>query len=105
MLIYVDDVVHIAENPQRDMVKLGQIYCLKDGVGTPDRYLGGNIQRVQTSGGSVAWSLSCYDYLTTMLYDKYRKNSVRGASRSSSSEWDSVPFQHVTNQRWILHQL
>ena len=27
-----------------------------------DRYLGGNIERVQTKDGSVAWSLSCYDY-------------------------------------------
>jgi len=27
-----------------------------------DRYLGGNIERVQTKDGSMAWSLSCYDY-------------------------------------------
>ena len=39
MLIYVDDVLYIAEDPEKDMGKLGQIYRLKDGVGTPDRYL------------------------------------------------------------------
>jgi len=43
------------------------VYRLKDGVGTPDRYLGGNIERVQTSNGSVAWSLSCYDYLINAI--------------------------------------
>jgi len=66
MLIYVDDVLYIAEDPEKDMGKLGQIYRLKDGVGTPDRYLGGNIERVQTSDGSVAWSISSYDYLNML---------------------------------------
>jgi len=63
MLIYVDDVLHIAEHPEEDMAKLGREYRLKDNVGPPDRYLGGNIEKVQTDDGSVAWSLSSYDYL------------------------------------------
>jgi len=67
MLIYVNDVLHIAEDPEEDMKKFAQVYRLKDGVGTPDRYLGGNIERVQTSNGSVAWSLSCYDYLINAI--------------------------------------
>ena len=67
MLIDVDDVLHIAENPEEDMVKLGQAYRLKDSVGPPDRYLGGNIEKVQTDDGSVAWSLSCYDYLNNTV--------------------------------------
>ena len=67
MLIYVDDVLHIAEDPEEDMKKLAQVYRLKGGISTPDRYLGGNIERVQTSDGSVAWSLSCYDYLINAI--------------------------------------
>jgi len=67
MLIYIDDVLHIAEDPEEDMAKLGQVYRLKDGVGAPDRYLGGNLEKVQTSDGSVAWSLSCYDYLINAI--------------------------------------
>ena len=67
MLIYVDDVLHIAEDPEMDMHELSKIYRLKDGTGAPDRYLGGNIERVQTSDGSVAWSLSCHDYLTNAI--------------------------------------
>jgi len=67
MLIYVDDVLHIAGDPEEDMAKLDQEYRLKDGVGPPDKYLGGNIERVQTKDGSVAWSLSCYDYLTNAI--------------------------------------
>jgi len=67
MLIYIDDSLHIAENPEVDMVKLGREYRLKDNVGPPDRYLGGNIEKVQTNDGYVAWSLSCYDYLTNAV--------------------------------------
>jgi len=78
MLIYVDDVLHIAEDPEEDMAKLGQVYRLKDGVGTPDRYLGGNIERVQTSDGSVAWRLSCYDYLTNAIQQVKNELNQKG---------------------------
>ena len=54
MLIYVDDVLHLAEDPAEDMTKLSKLYRLKDGTGEPDRYLGGNIERVQTDDGSIA---------------------------------------------------
>ena len=67
MLIYVDDVLHLAEDPSEDMGKLSKLYRLKDGTGEPDRYLGGNIERGQSSDGSVAWSLSCHDYLSNAI--------------------------------------
>ncbi len=67
MLIYVDDVLHIAEDPTGDMGKLSKLYRLKDGTGELDRYLGGNIERVQTDDGSIAWSLSCHDYLSNAI--------------------------------------
>ena len=46
MLIYVDDILHIVENPNEDMKLINEIYRLKEGVGPPDRYLGGTIERV-----------------------------------------------------------
>jgi len=67
MLIYVDDVLHIAEYPTEDMREIGKIYRLKGDVGPPDRYQGGNIERIQSRDGSVAWSLSCHDYLRNVI--------------------------------------
>ena len=67
MLIYLDGVLHITEDPEEDMAKLGQEYRLKNCVGPPDRNLGGNIERVQIKDVAVAWSLSCYDYLTNAV--------------------------------------
>ena len=44
MLVYVDDdVLYVHHNPEIDM-KLLSFYWLKDGVGSPSRYLGANIE-------------------------------------------------------------
>ena len=63
MLVYVDDVLHIASDPNTDMKAINEIYRLKDGAGPPDRYLGANVEKVQLQDGSVAWSTTCVDYL------------------------------------------
>ena len=47
MLLYVDDVLHLAEDAQEDMLILSQAYRLKEGFGPPDRYLGANVNKVQ----------------------------------------------------------
>ncbi|GFH55427.1 hypothetical protein CTEN210_11903 [Chaetoceros tenuissimus] len=73
MLVYVDDILHIAEDPKVDMALINSIYRLKEGVGPPDRYLGGSMQRVQLQDGSVAWSMNCVEYLQGAIsnVDKY----------------------------------
>ena len=63
MLIYVDDVLHIAHNPSVDMKSLNEVYRLKEGAGPPDRYLGANVEQVQLEDGRLAWSMTCVDYL------------------------------------------
>ena len=47
MLVYVDDTLHVHHNPEIDMKLLSSFYRLKDGVGSPSRYLGANIKKVQ----------------------------------------------------------
>ena len=63
VLIYVDDILHIAENPNDDMKLINEIYRLKEGAGPPDRYLGGTMERVQLSDGRLAWAMNCVEYL------------------------------------------
>ena len=67
MLVYVDDILHISHNPQEDMKAINQVYRLKDGAGSPDRYLGANVQKVQLADGSTAWSMTCVDYLKGVI--------------------------------------
>ena len=40
MLLYVDDVIHLAKDEQVNMLKLNHVYQLEDFFGSPDRYLG-----------------------------------------------------------------
>ena len=63
MLVYVDDILHIAENPVDDMKLINSVYRLKEGAGPPNRYLGGSMEKVQLQDGSIAWSMNCVEYL------------------------------------------
>ena len=47
MLCYVDYLLHIGFKPKEDMYALNMIYRLKEGFGTPDQYLGANVEKVQ----------------------------------------------------------
>jgi len=57
MLIYVDDVLHITEDPTEDMEKIRKVIRPK----------GGNVERVQLRDGPVGWSLSCHNYLMSSI--------------------------------------
>ena len=63
MLVYVDHVLHIAHDPKKDMDQLKSIYRFKNGAEPLDRYLCDNVREVQLQDGSVAWSMTCVNYL------------------------------------------
>ena len=63
MLVYVDDVLHLAKSAQEDMFKLNQVYRLKEGFGTQYRYLGANVDKVQSEDGITVWSMTCIGYI------------------------------------------
>jgi hypothetical protein len=67
ILVYVDYVLHVDHNPDDLMNQLSSIYRLKDKAEAPDRYLGTNIDKVQTQDGSVTWSMSSREYLTNAI--------------------------------------
>ena len=47
MLVYVDDVLHFANNAQEYVLNLNQVYRSNEGLGPPDRYLGANFNKFQ----------------------------------------------------------
>ena len=63
MLVYVNDILHVHHDPEIDMKLLSSFYRLKDGVGSPSRYLGANIEKVQLEDGREVWSMTCVDYI------------------------------------------
>ena len=67
VLVYVDDILHFDHEPNILMQQLESVYRLKDKAGTPDRYLGANIDKVQLSDGHIAWSMSSQEYLKNAI--------------------------------------
>eukprot|EP00957_Ditylum_brightwellii_P022076 1665497-Ditylum_brightwellii.AAC.1 len=52
VLIYVDDILHIAYDTHPVMKELAKLYELKEGsVGEPKRYLGANVEKYQLPDG------------------------------------------------------
>jgi hypothetical protein len=67
VLVYVDDVMHFDHEPNIFMSQLEEVYRLKDKAEAPDRYLGANIDKVQLTDGTVAWSMSSHEYLDNSI--------------------------------------
>ena len=53
MLVCVDDVLHLAKDTQEYILKLNQVYKLKEGSVPPDRYLGVNLNKFQLEDGRI----------------------------------------------------
>lgn len=80
ILVYVDDILHISHSPMDVITQLRSAYTLKEeSVGTPKRYLGANIERVQTSDGRIIWSMTSEDYVRAAI------ENVEGMLRSDGS--------------------
>ena len=47
MLVYVDDVIHLAKDAQGDVLKINQGYQFREGFGPSDRYIRSDINKVQ----------------------------------------------------------
>ena len=68
VLVYVDDVIHLHNDPGIFMNRLEEVYRLNDvSVGEPNIYIGANIEKVQLDDGSVAWSMTSIMYVTNAI--------------------------------------
>ena len=80
VLVYVDDVMHFDHEPHIFMQELESLYRLKDKAEAPDRYLGANIDKVQTSDGRILWSMSSYEYLGNAIKNLEDELAKEGTS-------------------------
>ena len=59
MLVYVDDVLHLAKDAQEDMLGLNQVYLLRECFGPSDRYLGASANKFQLKNERTVCSITC----------------------------------------------
>ncbi|KAL7516513.1 hypothetical protein ACHAWX_001521, partial [Stephanocyclus meneghinianus] len=56
LLVYVDDCLAVSHDLESTMLKIGEIYELKDDeFGTPESYLGAGIEKFMLPDGTKAW--------------------------------------------------
>ncbi len=68
VLVYVDDILVFAKDPQTTMNELGKLYELKpESVHEPDIYLGANMEKVQLPTGKVEWSMGSKTYVKNAI--------------------------------------
>ena len=68
VLVYSDDLLVVACDPDRILCRIDQNFKLKDGsVCVPDRYLGANISEFTCSDGTVCWAMSSEYYVKAAI--------------------------------------
>ena len=83
LLVYVDDLLCISENPRRTIDGLSKAYDLKDSVRRPERYLGANAHKWRMpTGDQEFWATSPTDYV---------KNAVKQVKRILEDRGEAVP--------------
>ena len=71
ILLYVNDVLHLAKYTHEDILKLKHIYWLNGGFGPPDRYPRDNVNKFQLEDRRNFWSMICIEYLRGDIKNVY----------------------------------
>ena len=56
-------MIQFSKEVQEDMLKLNQVYPLKEGFRPPDRYLGSNIDKFESEDRRTVCSITCVEFL------------------------------------------
>ena len=67
VFVYVEDILHLDHSPGVLISKLEKIYRLKEKPKAPYQFLGANIDKVQLSDVTMAWSMSSQEYLRNAI--------------------------------------
>ena len=76
-------MLHLANDAQEDMLKLNWVYQFKEGFGTPDRYLGANVDTFQLEDGRTVWCFTCVTYMCGAINKIYSILAINKAALKS----------------------
>lgn len=68
VLVYVDDILHVSHDTTEVVEGLKKLYQVtEDALESPGRYLGANLEKIQTPDGRMVWSMSSVDYVRSAI--------------------------------------
>jgi len=92
LLVYVDDILCIAEEPDEIMKEIGKEFRLKDGAQEPTRYLGANLDKcIMPDDGRECWCMSANDYLKNAV-DRVQKMLDEEGRKLATNKTTNRPF-------------
>ena len=99
ILVYVDDILILSEDPKVYMESLSKRYYIKESsIGTPDLYLGTRYKLVTGRLGNPVWSSSTDMYVTeatSIVFERMEAMGLRLTKKYKSLEH---PFSNVAYQ-------
>ena len=85
VLIYVDDILAISENPKPILTEISNSFPIKEeSIGPPDTYLGAQIYTHRLPDGQQAWG---------MTSEKYVKNAISTVEGLLQEDGDNMHFK------------
>ena len=90
ILVYVDDILIVADKPQEYMDVLSKHYYVKEtSIGPPNLYLGTQYRRVTDRSGKQCWSSSTDSYVkeaTSIVFERMNAMGLKLTKKSKSPE-------------------
>jgi Reverse transcriptase (RNA-dependent DNA polymerase) len=79
LLVYVDDILAISEEPEEIMKMIAEAYRLKEGsVMEPKIYLGADISKIQMADGRECWAMSAEGYVRSAVANIDKQLKLEG---------------------------
>ena len=102
LLVYVDDVLIIDDNPDIFMKQIQSLYQVKsDSIKPPDIYIGANIQKIPARIGGECWGLSAEQYVRDSVKNfkmRLKDSDLEFNKKLSSVEYS--PKQPFSSQNY-----
>jgi len=96
ILIYVDDILIVSDDPSRYMKQLQSAYYVKEtSIGPPKLYLGAEIKKVRDRTGKMAWASSSSKYVreaTAVIETRMKEMNL---TYTKSAKSPRQPFSNV----------
>ena len=102
LLIYVDDVISVDLEPERNIEMIGEVFKIKEGSsGPPSAYLGANVQKLQSRSNEECWGMLCEQYFKEAVRHVKEKLKMDGYEFNKKlSDVNYSPQQPYTTQSY-----
>ena len=96
ILVYIDDILIVSDNPTKYMAQLKANYYVKESsIGPPNIYLGSRVKLVKDRSGNRAYATSSDDYIKEAIKVVEQRMKELSLNFTKSAKAAQNPFSNV----------